>query len=108
MTDDNPDCRAVFVKNPDYIKPFQNILTLNVNAEQELLIKTLACGIIINLRTVIIPKGPESDYSEIHNAILPVLSGALNYDLQKACTEATAAAQAVVSGVLVGSILEKK
>ncbi|KAK3816682.1 MAG: armadillo-type protein [Benniella sp.] len=95
LTDDNPDCRAVFVKNPDYIKPFQNILTLNVNAEQELLIKTLACGIIINLRTVIIPKGPESDYSEIHNAILPVLSGALNYDLQKACTEAAAAAQAV-------------
>ncbi|KAF9935958.1 hypothetical protein BGZ65_002853 [Modicella reniformis] len=95
LTDDNPDCRAIFVKNPDYIKSFQNILTLTVNAEQELLIKTLACGIIINMRTVIVPQGGESDYSEIHNAVLPVLSDTLNYDLQKASTEAAAAAQVV-------------
>ncbi|KAG0245643.1 armadillo-type protein [Mortierella sp. GBAus27b] len=97
LTDDNPDCRAAFVKNPEYIKPFQTILALTVNAEQELLIKTLACGIIINLRTIIVPQGPslEKDYSEIHNAVLPVLSGALNYNLQTACTEAAAAAQVV-------------
>ncbi|KAI1299933.1 hypothetical protein EDD11_006353 [Mortierella claussenii] len=97
MTDDNPECRVTFVKNPDYIKPLMTILSLNVNAEQELLIKTLACGIVINLRSVIAPKTAEtsgdSDFSSIHSAVLPVLSGALNYDLQKASTEAAAAAQ---------------
>ncbi|KAF9356842.1 hypothetical protein BGX26_004657 [Mortierella sp. AD094] len=93
LTDDNPDCRVVFVKNPEYITPIMNILTLNVNAEQELLIKTLACGIVINLRSVIVPKDSETDFSSIHSSILPVLSGALNYDLQKASAEAVAAAQ---------------
>ncbi|KAG0341537.1 hypothetical protein BG004_005993 [Podila humilis] len=92
LTDDNPDCRAVFVKNPDYIKPFMNILTLNVNAEEELLIKTLACGIIINLRTIISSKASENDFSEIHTAVLPVLSSTLGYDLQKASAETSAAA----------------
>ncbi|KAF8941115.1 armadillo-type protein [Dissophora ornata] len=95
LTDDNPDCRVIFVKNPDYIKPFQTILSLNVNAEQELLIKALACGIVINLRSIIAPKGSESGFSDIHGAILPVLSGALNYDLQKASAEAAAAAQVI-------------
>ncbi|KAG0368264.1 armadillo-type protein [Gamsiella multidivaricata] len=95
LTDDNPDCRAVFVKNTDYIKPFMNILTLDVDVEQELLIKTLACGIVINLRTVIAPKASENDFTDIHNAVLPVLSGALGYDLQKASVEAAAAAQVV-------------
>ncbi|KAF9169583.1 hypothetical protein BGX21_010536 [Mortierella sp. AD011] len=93
LTDDNPDCRVVFVKNPEYITPIMNILTLSVNAEQELLIKTLACGIVINLRSVIVPKDSETDFSSIHSSILPVLSGALNYDLQKASAEAAAAAQ---------------
>ncbi|KAF9966774.1 hypothetical protein BGZ70_001318 [Mortierella alpina] len=95
LTDDNPECRVVFVKNPDYIKPFMNILSLNVNAEEELLIKTLACGIVINLRSVISPKTSESNFSEIHSAVLPVLSSALNYDIQKASAEATAAADVV-------------
>ncbi|KAG0000924.1 hypothetical protein BGZ80_006263 [Entomortierella chlamydospora] len=93
LTDDNPDCRVVFVKNPEYITPIMNIITLSVNAEQELLIKTLACGIVINLRSVIVPKDSETDFSSIHSSILPVLSGALNYDLQKASAEAAAAAQ---------------
>ncbi|KAF9104037.1 hypothetical protein BGX27_010263 [Mortierella sp. AM989] len=93
LTDDNPDCRVVFVKNPEYITPFMNILNVNVNAEQELLIKTLACGIVINLRSVIVPKDSESDFTSIHNLILPVLSSALNYDLQNASAEAAAAAQ---------------
>ncbi|KAG0325786.1 hypothetical protein BGZ99_000163 [Dissophora globulifera] len=92
LTDDNPDCRVTFVKNPEYIRPFQNILTLNVAGEQELLIKTLACGIVINLRTVIVSSASEGDFSEIHSAVLPVLSGALSYDLQKASAEAVAAA----------------
>ncbi|KAG0279516.1 hypothetical protein BGZ95_001032 [Linnemannia exigua] len=95
LTDDNPDCRVVFVKNPNYIQPLKNILGLNVNAEEELLIKTLAAGIVINLRTIISPKASESDFSDIHGAVLPVLSGALSYDLQKSCTEAAAAAQIV-------------
>ncbi|KAF9217718.1 hypothetical protein BGZ59_000636 [Podila verticillata] len=95
LTDDNPDCRVVFVKNPDYINPLMNILSLNVNAEEELLIKTLACGIVINLRSIISSKASENDFSEIHSAVLPVLSGALNYDLQKASTDAAAAAQVV-------------
>ncbi|KAF8951567.1 hypothetical protein BGZ46_003909 [Entomortierella lignicola] len=93
LTDDNPDCRVVFVKNPEYITPFMKILTLNVNAEQELLIKTLACGVVINLRSVIVSKDTDNDFSSIHSSILPVLSGALNYDLQKASAEAAAAAQ---------------
>lgn len=97
MTDDNPDCRVVFVKNPNYIQPLKNILGLNVNAEEELLIKTLAAGIVINLRTIISPKAAESDFSDIHGAVLPVLSGALSYDLQKASAEAATAAQVVVS-----------
>lgn len=97
MTDDNPDCRVVFVKNPDYIKPFMNILSLNVNAEEELLIKTLACGIVINLRTIISTKASENDFSEIHSAVLPVLSSSLGYDLQKASADAAIAAQVVVS-----------
>ncbi|KAF9184682.1 hypothetical protein BGZ51_006474 [Haplosporangium sp. Z 767] len=95
LTDDNPDCRVVFVKNPDYVKPFMNILSLNVNAEQELLIKTLACGIVINLRTIIAPKTAENDFTDIHSAVLPVLSSALSYDLQKASAEAAAAAEVV-------------
>ncbi|KAG0208513.1 hypothetical protein BGX28_000567 [Mortierella sp. GBA30] len=95
LTDDNPECRVVFVKNPDYVKPFMTILSLNVNAEEELLIKTLACGIVINLRSVISPKASENDFSDIHSAVLPVLSGALNYDIQKASAEATAAAEIV-------------
>ncbi|KAG0038427.1 hypothetical protein BGZ82_000251 [Podila clonocystis] len=95
LTDDNPDCRVVFVKNPDYIKPFMNILNLNVNAEEELLIKTLACGIVINLRSIISSKASENDFSEIHSAVLPVLSSALSYDLQKAGTDAAIAAQVV-------------
>ncbi|KAF9909723.1 hypothetical protein EC991_008204 [Linnemannia zychae] len=95
LTDDNPDCRVVFVKNPNYIQPLKNILGLNVNAEEELLIKTLAAGIVINLRTIISPKASESDFSDIHGAVLPVLSGALSYDLQKASAEAAAAAQIV-------------
>lgn len=74
-----------------------NILSLNVNAEEELLIKTLACGIVINLRTVISLKAAENDYSDIHSAVLPVLSSALSYDLQKASAEAAAAAEVVVS-----------
>ncbi|ORZ26498.1 armadillo-type protein [Lobosporangium transversale] len=95
LTDDNPDCRVHFVKNPDYIKTLMKILTLNVNAEQELLIKTLVCGIVINLRSVIAPKSSEGegDFTGIHSAVMPVLSGALNYDLQKASAEATAAAE---------------
>ncbi|KAG0359114.1 hypothetical protein BG005_001343 [Podila minutissima] len=95
LTDDNPDCRVVFVKNPDYIKPFMNILNLNVNAEEELLIKTLACGIVINLRSIISSKASENDFSEIHSAVLPVLSSALSYDLQKASSDAAVAAQVV-------------
>ncbi|KAF9927084.1 hypothetical protein FBU30_003508 [Linnemannia zychae] len=95
LTDDNPDCRAVFVKSPDYIQPLKNIIGLNVNAEEELLIKTLAAGIIINLRTVVSPKASESDFSDIHSAVLPILSGALSYDIQNASTEAIAAAQVV-------------
>ncbi|KAF9151841.1 hypothetical protein BG015_006136 [Linnemannia schmuckeri] len=95
LTDDNPDCRVVFVKNLNYIQPLKNILGLNVNAEEELLIKTLAAGIVINLRTIISPKAAESDFSDIHGAVLPVLSGALSYDLQKASAEAAAAAQVV-------------
>ncbi|KAF9132962.1 hypothetical protein BGW39_010953 [Mortierella sp. 14UC] len=95
LTDDNPDCRVVFVKNPNYIQPLKNILGLNVNAEEELLIKTLAAGIVINLRTIISPKASESDFSDIHGAVLPVLSSALSYDLQKASTEAAVAAQVV-------------
>ncbi|KAF9423186.1 hypothetical protein BGZ94_008367 [Podila epigama] len=95
LTDDNPDCRVVFVKNPDYVKPFMNILALNVNAEEELLIKALVCGIVINLRTIISTKASEHDYSEIHNAVLPVLSSALNYNLQQASAEAAAAAKVV-------------
>ncbi|KAF9318150.1 hypothetical protein BG003_011710 [Podila horticola] len=95
LTDDNPDCRVVFVKNPDYIKPFMNILSLNVNAEEELLIKTLACGIVINLRTIISTKASENDFSEIHSAVLPVLSSSLGYDLQKASADAAIAAQVV-------------
>lgn len=74
-----------------------NILSLSVNAEEELLIKTLACGIVINLRSVIAPKTSESNFSEIHSAVLPVLSSALNYDLQKASAEAAVAAEVVVS-----------
>ncbi|GJJ76330.1 hypothetical protein EMPS_08689 [Entomortierella parvispora] len=93
LTDDNPDCRVVFVKNPDYVKPFMAILNTNVEAEEELLIKTLACGIVINLRSIISPKAADSDFSDIHNAVLPVLSSALNFDLQKASTDAAAAAQ---------------
>ncbi|KAG0297160.1 hypothetical protein BGZ96_007521 [Linnemannia gamsii] len=92
LTDDNPDCRVVFVKNPTYIQPLKSILGLNVNAEEELLIKTLAAGIVINLRTIISPKASENDFSDIHGAVLPVLSGALSYDLQKASAEAAAAA----------------
>lgn len=95
LTDDNPDCRVVFVKNPDYIQPLKNILGSNVNAEEELLIKALAAGIVINLRTIISPKASESDFSDIHGAVLPVLSAALSYDLQKASAEAAAAAQVV-------------
>ncbi|KAG0089287.1 hypothetical protein BGZ93_003756 [Podila epicladia] len=95
LTDDNPDCRVVFVKNPDYIKPLMNILNLNVNAEEELLIKTLACGIVINLRSIISSKASENDFSEIHSAVLPVLSSALSYDLQKASSDAAVAAQVV-------------
>lgn len=85
------------MKNPNYIQPLKNILGLNVNAEEELLIKTLAAGIVINLRTIISPKAAESDFSDIHGAVLPVLSGALSYDLQKASAEAATAAQVVVS-----------
>jgi len=96
LTDDNPDCRVVFVKNPDYVKPFMAILSTNVEAEEELLIKTLACGIVINLRFIISPKAADSDFSDIHNAVLPVLSSALNFDLQKASVEAAAAAQVAV------------
>ncbi|KAK3819188.1 MAG: armadillo-type protein [Linnemannia gamsii] len=95
LTDDNPDCRVVFVKNPNYIQPLKNILALNVNAEEELLIKTLAAGIVINLRTIISPKASENDFSDIHGAVLPILSGALSYDLQKSSAEAAAAAQVV-------------
>ncbi|KAF9082634.1 hypothetical protein BGX23_012266 [Mortierella sp. AD031] len=95
LTDDNPDCRVVFVKNPNYIQPLKNILGLNVNAEEELLIKALAAGIVINLRTIISPKASENDFSDIHSAVLPVLSGSLSYDLQKASADAAAAAQVV-------------
>ncbi|KAG0230548.1 hypothetical protein BGW41_002494 [Actinomortierella wolfii] len=95
LTDDNPECRQVFTTHPEYIKPFEVILNSNVIAEEELLIKTLTCGIVINLRSVISKNAAENDYSDIHNLVLPVLSGALNYNLQNAATEATNAAKVV-------------
>ncbi|KAF9977211.1 hypothetical protein BGZ73_006684 [Actinomortierella ambigua] len=95
LTDDNPECRQVFTAHPEYTKPFEVILGSNVNAEEELLIKTLTCGIVINLRSVISKNAAENDYSDIHNLVLPVLSGALNYNLQNAATEATNASKVV-------------
>ncbi|KAF9168520.1 hypothetical protein DFQ26_006679 [Actinomortierella ambigua] len=95
LTDDNPECRQVFTTHPEYTKPFEVILGSNVNAEEELLIKTLTCGIVINLRSVISKNAAENDYSDIHNLVLPVLSGALNYSLQNAAMEATNASKIV-------------
>ncbi|KAF9582639.1 hypothetical protein BGW38_010941 [Lunasporangiospora selenospora] len=95
LTDDNPECLMVFAKNPEYIKPFMNIINANVNAEQELLIKTLACGIIINLQKVIANQASENENVDIRAAVMPILSEALKYDIQKASVEAMAAAQVV-------------
>ncbi|KAF9433147.1 hypothetical protein BGZ76_009826 [Entomortierella beljakovae] len=95
LTDDNPECRAVFVNTPEYIVPFMNILTVNASAEQDLLIKTLAAGIIVNLRSIIISKKSEGDSNTVHSSILPILSSSLNYDLQAASAEAASAARIV-------------
>ncbi|KAG0748612.1 hypothetical protein G6F23_001752 [Rhizopus arrhizus] len=93
LTDNNKDIFIEFQNHPEYV---QNLLSI-VNDHSNNLVQVLACAILINIREVVnISNSWAEDVDtsgELHKVLIPVLTNALNYDIQEAANKATAAIQ---------------
>ncbi|KAG1473418.1 hypothetical protein G6F56_000961 [Rhizopus delemar] len=93
LTDNNRDIFIEFQNHPEYTQSLFNI----INNHSNNLVQVLACAILLNIREVINMSGSWDDEadttSDLHKAVIPILTNALNYDIQEAANKATAAIQ---------------
>ncbi|KAI8326715.1 armadillo-type protein [Choanephora cucurbitarum] len=92
LTDDNKDIYIEFQNHPEYT---QSLLSL-VQSNESVLVKVLACAILINIRDVVRLSHSwedEQEQDELHKLLVPVLVNALDYDIQEAANHALRALQ---------------
>ncbi|CAO3617277.1 unnamed protein product [Cunninghamella blakesleeana] len=96
LTEDNKDIFIEFQNHPEYINMLFNILT-KFNSPDKILVKVLACAILMNLKEVVQLSGSWDDdrdsLSELNKTILPILVSSLDFDIQEAANQTIAAIQ---------------
>ncbi|KAI8380805.1 armadillo-type protein [Blakeslea trispora] len=93
LTDNNRDIYIEFQNHPDYI---QSLLNLVKSKEDNVLVKVLACAILINIKDVVRLSNAwdeEEQPDELNKLLVPVLVHALDYDIQEAATHTITAIQ---------------
>lgn len=90
LTDDNKDIYIEFQRHPEYVQMLLNILT-KFETPDKLLIRVLACAILMNVREVVQLSGSWDDerdaLGELNKIIMPILIISLDYDIQNAANE---------------------
>ncbi|KAI7895572.1 armadillo-type protein [Mucor mucedo] len=87
LTDDNKDIYIEFQSHPEYIQMLLNILT-KFDGADKLLVRVLACAILMNVREVVHLSGSWDDerdaLGELNKTVLPILISSLDFDIQDA------------------------
>ncbi|KAI9364803.1 armadillo-type protein [Pilaira anomala] len=87
LTDDNKDIYIEFQSHPEYIQMLLNILT-KFESPDKLLVRVLACAILMNVREVVQLSGSWDDerdaLGELNKTVMPILIASLDYDIQNA------------------------
>ncbi|ORX43716.1 ARM repeat-containing protein [Hesseltinella vesiculosa] len=93
LTEDNKDIYIEFQNHPEYINMLFNI----VNKSDKVLVRVLACAILMNIKEVVELSGSwaeEQDaLSELNKTVMPILVSCLDFDMQKAADQTIAATQ---------------
>ncbi|CAO3613695.1 unnamed protein product [Mucor fragilis] len=90
LTDDNKDIYIEFQSHPEYVQMLFNILT-KFESPDKLLVRVLACAILMNVREVVQLSGSWDDerdaLGELNKTVMPILISSLDFDIQKAAEE---------------------
>ncbi|GAA5801878.1 hypothetical protein HPULCUR_007335 [Helicostylum pulchrum] len=90
LTDDNKDIYIEFKNHPEYVQMLLNILN-KFESPDKLLVRVLACAILMNVREVVQLSGSWDDerdaLGELNKTVMPILIASLDYDIQQAAEE---------------------
>ncbi|KAI8094205.1 armadillo-type protein [Thamnidium elegans] len=90
LTDDNKDIYIEFKNHPEYVQMLLNILN-KFETPDKLLVRVLACAILMNVREVVQLSGSWDDerdaLGELNKTVMPILIASLDYDIQQASEE---------------------
>ncbi|KAG0166448.1 hypothetical protein DFQ28_007283 [Apophysomyces sp. BC1034] len=96
LTEDNKDIYIEFQNHPEYISTLFGILT-KFDSPDKVLVRVLACAILMNVREVLRVSGSWDDekdpLNELNKTVLPILISSLDYDIQAAAEQSLAAVQ---------------
>ncbi|KAF7721012.1 hypothetical protein EC973_005562 [Apophysomyces ossiformis] len=96
LTEDNKDIYIEFQNHPEYINTLFGILS-KFDSPDKILVRVLACAILMNLREVLRVSTSWDDekdpLNELNKTVLPILVASLDYDIQAAAQQTLAAVQ---------------